>query len=469
MEVPKNLVEAVSRLEPKAILLLDTNILMNPPRLDSYEIAALGRFLLVVPRVVYNELMAIKLGPRDKESVRKAFRALKVLDNLYELDDPVNGIDIGNGRWLITTDTPPTPNDITVEDRQVQKNLGTVDAALLRLADACSRNLLDPPTLLVTGDKNLTGVARSQGLIVCQLSSLRSPGALKDLLIDDDTFLLLDPDEERSVKIEMTLEELRSGGDYLIASGIGHLTYDDERYWFRWTFPYRNIGMAWEARVAEERDEHSDARFPGNWRPYYGDDPFWDILGGVVMPLENVDFMGEGERIPEPARRLVCSMLESAAGYEGQLHPPHVHVRLVLSFLMSMEWGPHNSTYFEELRCQGLKSQEEADVYTDLCERHNQHVRSLLDGTVESFGGTYRRAFELREALNAQLGEELEEDGVLRELAPGLASLLDDALDAWSVGGTREEEFTYHPFEWLQEAEEPQEAEEDHEEEATGE
>ena len=440
---------------------------MNHPRIDSYEIAVPGRFLLVVPRVVYNELMAIKLGPRDKESVGKAFRALRNVDNLYERDDPVNGIDIGDDHWLITADTPPIPNDMTVEDKQVQKNLGTGDAALLRLLDACSKSLLDPPTLLVTEDKNLTGVARSQGLAVCQLPSLRSPRALKDLLIDDDTFLLPDPDEERPVKIAMTLEELRSEGDYLIASGIGRLAYDDERFPFRWTFPYRNIGMAWETRVAEERDERDDARFPGNWRPYYGDtDPFWDIVDEVVMPLENVDFMGDGERIPERLRRFVCGMLEESAGgrYDyGGLHPPHVRVRLVLNFLMAMEWGPHDSNYFEGLRGQGLKSQEEVDVYSDLCEQHNQLVRSLLDWTVERFGDAYVKPFELHEALSDQLGDELRQDGDTSELAPSLALLLDHALDAWFVGDTREEEFAYRPFEWPQVVEEPQEAEEDYE------
>ena len=458
MEVPKNLVEAVGRLKPKAILLLDTNILMNPPRLDSYEIAAPGRFLLVVPRVVYNELMAIKLGSRGKESVRKAVRALGVVDNLYERNDPVNGFDIGNDRWLITAETPPTPNDMTVEDKQVHKNLGAVDAALLRLSDACSKSLLESPTLLVTEDRNLTGVAKSQGLPVCQLSSLRSPGALKELLVDDDAFLFPDPDEGRPVKIVMTLEELRSEGEYLIASGIGRLTYDDERHPFRWTLPYKDAGRA------KDSTQDSD--------PWSIFDSMWHMAESAVMPLENVDFMGADQRIPERVRRLVCGMLESAAGPWGTLHSPSARVRQGLGFLISMngELGPHDPLYFENLRKQGLKSREELDFYNGLSE-HARLVQSLLDGTAESLGRTFRRAFELRKALKPlgdRLADELDDagSGTLYDLQlddPGipdalpdrLVALIDDAIDAWSVGETREEEFTYHPFEWLEETEGP--------------
>ena len=133
MEAPENLVEAVTRLKPRAVLLLDTNTLMNPPRLDSYEIAAQGRFLLVVPRIVSIELAKIRRGGRDEESKRKASRPLKLLDELYERGRPVEGIDIGDGRWLVTADTPrpPTPNDTSIEDKMIQKNLGSVDICII--------------------------------------------------------------------------------------------------------------------------------------------------------------------------------------------------------------------------------------------------------------------------------------------------------------------------------------------------
>ena len=55
MKTPENVVKAVERLKPQAVLLLDTNILMENPRLESYEITVPGPFLLVVPQVVHNE------------------------------------------------------------------------------------------------------------------------------------------------------------------------------------------------------------------------------------------------------------------------------------------------------------------------------------------------------------------------------------------------------------------------------
>ena len=447
MKVPENLVEAVNRLNPRAILILDTQTIMSNPLLNSYQIEAQGRFLLVFPRIVNNQLMSLSLGAADQRKSYRARRALKAIDQTIERGSLVKGIDMGNGRWVITATAPDSlkHNDMPLEERQILNLLGKTDFALLKLSEACTQDLSDTPTLLITADKNLTRSAKHKGLHVCPLADLRSPEALNGMLIDaprggvpdicDTVSALLSHDEERPAKIAMTLEEIRSEGDYLIARGSGRLADGDERYPFRWTFPYQNVGMLWEERVAEERVR------------------FWDSVDGEVMPLENVDFMGEGEKIPGLVRTFVCRMLENA-DVAGQLHPPKVRVRLGLNYLMAMEWGTVNPDHF-------------ADSYSDLCEQHNRHIGTLFDGTTESFGGTYRKAFELREALEAFSDQpELE---VLSELAPGLASLLDEALDVWSVGETREEKFTYRPSEWPQEVEEPGETEEEYDEEEASE
>ena len=65
MVAPENLMDAVSRLKPRAILLLDTNTVMDAPKLDSYDINSPGP-LLVIPLVVDNELL--KLGGRDERT-----------------------------------------------------------------------------------------------------------------------------------------------------------------------------------------------------------------------------------------------------------------------------------------------------------------------------------------------------------------------------------------------------------------
>ena len=471
MEAPENLVEAVTRLKPRAVLLLDTNTLMNPPRLDSYEIAAQGRFLLVVPRIVSIELAKIRRGGRDEESKRKASRPLKLLDELYERGRPVEGIDIGDGRWLVTADTPrpPTPNDTSIEDKMIQKNLGPVDAALLRLADVCSEGLSDTTTLLVTADRDLMRDAQNKGLNVCRLSSLRSPEALEKMLRGERPGVELDileaisassdPDEERPVKIAMTLEELRSEQDQLIARGSGRLTYDNVRYPFRWTFPYRDKGKAWDAHLAEISDEHDDVRFFDVALP-------WDLVHEEeeVMPIENLDFMGVDERITEPVKRFACDMLEGYANVDGGLHSPLVRVRLSMLFLMGQgEWWPyHLSDYYRQLRAKWWKSQEEVDIYDDLSEQHNQLLRSLFDGTARSFAGTYRKALELHGRL-MELQDDDERYLTFDEPAEALEMSLGAVLDTWSVGETREEEFTHQPFEWPPEAVEPQGVEDDEE------
>ena len=134
METPKNLVDAVNRIKPQAILLLDTNTIMRPPRLESYEISAEGPFLLVVPHLmagVGGELISIELGNEGKSKGEMASRARRYLGKLYEQGDPKAGINLGNGRWLITVYTPKPDRD-DLEDQRARRNLGPVDSALLR-------------------------------------------------------------------------------------------------------------------------------------------------------------------------------------------------------------------------------------------------------------------------------------------------------------------------------------------------
>ena len=185
MKAPENLVKAVERLKPQAVLLLDTNILMENPRLESYEIAAPVPLLLVIPEVVDNELSGLTFN-RDREKGQKASRALKQLGKSYARGNPVEGLNLGNDVWMITAKSPrPAGTEgAPLEDDQVLRYLGQVDAALLRLADACTGRLPNTRTVLVTNDKHLTHKARLRGHFVCELRDLLSPEVLVELLGD---------------------------------------------------------------------------------------------------------------------------------------------------------------------------------------------------------------------------------------------------------------------------------------------
>lgn len=441
MEAPENLVDAVSRLTPRAILLLDTNAIMDNPRLDSYEISASGRFLLAVPQVVYNEIMSVRLGGKDDRTRQKASRALNVMDKLYERDDPTAGIDLGNDRWLITTKTPPKPRDSnSVEDEQVLGNLGRVDAALLRLAAACTKDFPDTSTLLITRDRNLTRVSTSQGLSACPLSSLRSSETLEQMLPDVqsretstiDPSSLLSPEQERPVKIAMTLEGLRSERENLIARGSGQLTYEEERFPFRWTFPFRNLDVTTE----DEFHEHVD---------------------GSVMPLENLDFMGADEKIPEGVRRLACDMLEDSSGWTTKsLQSAPALIRSEIWFDTGMDclyggfYRPSAWIHKKQL------TEEQAERYDELSIEHDRLMQTLLDGTAKSVGRTYRSAHKLNQELHELLAWELkfDPDAGPYDLESALIDFLDSTLSTWSVGETAEREYTYRPFGWLEDGEE---------------
>ena len=254
MEAPQNLVDAVNRIKPRAILVLDTNVIMKFPWLDRLKISASGPILLVVPILVDGELRRLRKD-KDERTRKKALHAFNATGKFYKRGKPHTGIELGNDLWLITVSAPASAGFNVLEDEQARSDKGKVDAALLRMTAACTQDLPDVSTLFVTEENDLRRIADiTDGLSACKLSELRSSETFENISratgssrlpdVDEAVAALLDPDNERQVRIAMTLEELRSEKrDELIARGSGGLTYDGKRYPFRWTFPYQNLAI----------------------------------------------------------------------------------------------------------------------------------------------------------------------------------------------------------------------------------
>ena len=433
MEAPQNLVDAVNRIRPRVILVLDTNVIMNNPRLDRYEISETGPFLLVVPNPVNNEIMRNRKN-KDRNTRRKARNAYNATDKLYKRGNPTTGISLGSSRWLVTANVPGQLDEATLEDEQVRGDKGKVDAALLRMTAACKRDFPDVSTLFVTEEHDLRYIASTRGFSACRLSDLRSPEIfenifretrpIEDLDIEDAIVALLDPKNKQTLKIALTLEELRSEGDNLVARGSGGLTYDGKRYPFRWTFPYQNLAIY---NLLED-DVPIDTET-------------------AVMPLENVDFMGVDDKIPEVVMRYVCSMLEDAYGRQDLQSPlTKVRARMLFASVMGFTRG---ELLDENLYKRQRLTPEEAERYDELRSQHNRHVHSLFYRSVKNWGSEYRSVFRLSENVDAFPDHEIDDyDGDWWDLETALIEFLDDTLGTWAVGETREEEFTYRPFAW---------------------
>ena len=104
-------------------------------------------------------------------------------------------------------------------------------------------------------------------------------------------------------------------------------------------------------------------------------------------------------------------------------------------------------------------SPEGSVTYDDLSIQHDRHLQSLLDGTAESVGRVYRSVFQLSKALDDLLGQDdvgWDDPGEWNpdDLESVLIHFLDIAMGTWSVGETREQEFTYRPFELPEQEEE---------------
>ncbi len=439
MKAPQNLVDAVNRIKPRVILVLDTNVIMKFPWLDRLKISASGPFLLVVPILVDGELMRLRKD-KDERTRKKALHAFNATGKFYKRGKPDTGIELGNDLWLITVSAPASAGFNVLEDEQARSDKGKVDAALLRMTAACTQDFLDVSTLFVTEENDLRRIADiTDGLSACKLSELRSsetfenisrePGSSRLPDVDEAIAALLDPNNERQVRIAMTLEELRSEKrDELIARGSGGLTYDGKRFPFRWTFPYKNLALynlsTDEIPISSEYAE---------------------------MPFENLDFMGSDEGIPKDVRRYVCSMLE----YEHQswvLQTPLTRILWMLqfnigfAFLKGEPYGPHAETHKRNL------SPEVAKRYDELSDEHDQHMRSLFDRSAKSVGDVYRSVIQLNEELEEILGWETEYDlsSGPWDLETALIEFLDDALGTWAVGETRERCYPYR-IQWVEE------------------
>ncbi len=430
MQAPENLINAVERIQPRAVLLLDTNTAMDVPRLDSYEISADGEFLLVIPILCITELISLSKGGRDKQTRRKADRALRILYKYFEQGKPDFGIQLGDGLWLITVETPPLPETPTLEQKRIERVVGKVDAGLLRLAEACATHRPHVASALISRDGGPSLLASGLGLSAFPVSSLRSTEAMTRWLGEVPVFEpptmrdfegLLNFDEEQLVRVSMTLEELKSESELLIARGSGRITYDGERFPFRWTFPYEDLAKYKLLCVDGPEEE-------------------------PVMPLENLDFMGADEKLPDGVKRHICGILEDSGrcpGWEWEtegwsLQSPLTALRYSLLFHTSMgmmrgDINPHVKELYDQ-------------TYYNLME-------SILEGTATNLGVAYRSAFQLQEDVEeAEMGdvsddnEDYETKHGVWDLETSLIELLDAALGTWSVGQTREEEFTYTPF-----------------------
>ena len=484
MKTPENLVKAVKCLNPRAALLLDTNTIMDYPWLKSYEFAAPGLFLLVVPEVVYSEVMGIaKRKETDQNKRQRAWRTIEAMDQM--LGHRVkNGIELANGHWVITVETPARSrfDEMSIEEHLVWKNLGEVDAALLRLASACAEDIPDTRTVLVTKDKDLTRVAGAKGVLTCRLPDLSSTKELEALLPDvrpsevasiDDITSALDPMKKRPVKIAMTLEGVESGEEYMNARGVGRLAYDGAAYPLRWEYRYKD---------AEKLDASS----------------LFEMIGKTGdMPIERLDFMGENvEGIPESVRLFACSMLKEAGWADTWTHvqagllarastekylrfvwpdgnyslqSPIARVRIAFAYMEAIHWGFYCCRKNRKLEW-AYQSDGQDDGTVDLLEDYFGRCEDLMNLTADNiatyfstFSHLYQDAFEMYRELADKVGRLR----VRRKQAPegsldilidrvpgrpeegpesGLKWLLDVALDSWSIGQTREGEFTHSPF-----------------------
>ena len=110
----ENVATLVEKVHPSRILILDTNIIMNSPEPDEWNVQGQGRNLFVLSDILIQELEFIrrkKVLKEKAESIDSSIKAIKNLANLFNKGKIAEGIKIESG-WVISIPTPVLSNGL---------------------------------------------------------------------------------------------------------------------------------------------------------------------------------------------------------------------------------------------------------------------------------------------------------------------------------------------------------------------
>lgn len=296
----------ISRLvdtqHPARILVVDTNIVMNDPNLDVWNVKADGRSLFVLSDTVVLELASLrqKKGSKDRlDSSHKADIASKSLASIFGQGSVTEGIPVGAG-WIVCVPSPKK-DQLDPEIDQLKDIVDVFkrsDTKLLLLTRECHQLFESTPVTLLTGDRDLFNIVQAQG-IPCHLCSGFPIEGLEEAAA---TATPVDWDKElgeieakiakNSVVVEATLTARRSAPPWLalsmstkrltIAEGHGVVRLGKEVHSFLWTIPFYRQTL--EPRASDDIEEVT------NLLPihldFFGDDTFdQDLFDGIADRL----------------------------------------------------------------------------------------------------------------------------------------------------------------------------------------
>jgi hypothetical protein len=297
------------------ILVVDTNVVMNNPELDNWEIASMGSNLFILSDLVIQELEHIKQkkgSPENLESSNKARKAISNIIKTFSLGDVTCGIPIKSG-WVISVRSP-RKDDINPELEQLEDVVSAFkrsDAKLLLLTRECYQTFQSIPVILLTGDGNFSNQVKMHGVpchivysfpiqVLSESNALTHPIDWKRIIDGMETNA-----KEIAIVVEATLLEqklspswtklVNYGQRYIIAEGTGVVRGDNFVRPFIWTT--RFYPQTLEKRLSD--DDKYSVDMPSIYLDFFGEDDFdQDVFDAIADKLLDCTTIQFAEGIP---------------------------------------------------------------------------------------------------------------------------------------------------------------------------
>ncbi|MBI4283772.1 MAG: hypothetical protein HY663_04810 [Chloroflexi bacterium] len=310
-----------------AILIVDTNVLMNEPDFSKWGISV-GRAIFVLPEMLHIELEHLKTKPEPTKE--KAIKAITSVNNLFKQGKITDGIAIEGIGSFISISTPKA-NQLDPELEQlgdIVKAFHRSDAKFLLLTRECNQFIPNIPTLFVTSEYNLFNIMEANGIPSHMFESFPISGieeVIKDSLrkpIDWDKELadMQVATKQNSIVVEATLTDYKSAPNFLdkcppiIAEGYGTVYDGNNPRSFLWTIPFYPENIISSPKSSEKTTLDPQLGYPIYLDFLWGDEPKQDIFDGIADRL--LDCTGPSFEEGKPTLQNPESVMERLLYFE---------------------------------------------------------------------------------------------------------------------------------------------------------
>ena len=395
----------VDEQRPRYIFVVDNCVLMNNRAFDKWSVGF--RSIYVIPDVVELEIIMLSNSKKKAEDTKQ--KADEVIRALTEITDSV-GVAIGEGvpvskdGWLVIVSHDKTYGHEPFEEG-FKNAFGWSDLKICQCVEEIRSTIAGVPVCLLTNDIGFSILAATRGLRVHRSPSPFSDPSLLSTFSDKGArpvpSLLDEVPATETVAVEFTLVGKEWGDVSFVAYGEGVVTLlTGESLDFRWELPY--------------------------W-PYLGPIECPSSVSFALMPVEYLDFSGQGRKDTYTLKRAIAATLEACASPlagTGAL----AQLKTLQDFKSIVEWFTSPLAGPRVYELVGNDRLWEPAWKWDIA-RLDEELAKIPQ---EKWGSQW---------------DSKQRSEIMKGRARFGHFLLDRALDVWRVGETIEAQVAYRPYE----------------------